>query len=845
MVPNFLNSTTNKTKTNPTTRTNSTSKSHTTSTNESHTLSTNDSKTATITMGVAYDELNKSAEYCEKLVEKYVERFQKGLNHGMWNTSLYIQSDDKSTLAQVEHVLKSVYSGDDSYYEPIRFSDVFLSKKCDVKNLPMLYAKEYENPIHTSFSGFSTALNTEELSLLAALPHRDIQGVQVSQHTSFGLTQNNSDKATSDNIEIGYILHRGEKTKQRFKISFDTLNHHLFVSGITGSGKSNSIKGILTRLQKQVPFLVIEPAKSEYKNLKLKIDDLQIFSPGDSDDILRLNPFVFEKQNELTRHIDTLKATFIAAFPMEGPMPYVLESALHKVYMDKGWDFKNERHPLFVESEFADYNQQSLLFPTIEDLYNVIDSVVETSRYHTELDSNLKAALKTRIKNLTLGAKGKIYNTRHCFSNKILFEKPTIIELSHIADDCEKSFLMGILLNKLYQYRQQQGDSNGELKHICVIEEAHRLLPNISLEIKSDEQNARGAAVQVFINMLAEIRSYGEGLVIADQIASKLHRDVIKNTGTKIIHRTMDKEDRDIIGHSINLSEDQILDIATLKAGEAIVHNAQVHEAFMVGMDNVTCDIAQKDEIKRFYKEFLESHKIYAYEYLFENRYALPISKKILIFIKNIPLIKRKELLLGLFKDILLDRPMQDIKESYNNISAAFESFTYNNAESGAKERLDSKDLGKACCYFFVETFREFDFLSNMTYFNNIGIYSDIIEVFCDFMFAMSCSDEKDIDECNKDIRKYFAYKNFKERFQSMNGYDRNCVDYTLLLEETISVMNFNEACKEILADTTKDVLDRINEILIKLGFIPNRLLQYSLFAIHFKDNKNFLNLVE
>ena len=535
---NLLNTTTNKsttnTKTTSKTRTNSTSKSRTTSTNESQTLSTNDAKTATITLGVTYDELNKSAEYCEKVVEKYVERFQKGLNHGMWNVALYIQSDEKSTLSQVEHILKSVYSGDESYYEAIRFSDVFTSKACDVKKLPMLYAKEYENPIHTSFSGFSTALNTEELSLLAALPHKDIQGVQVSQHTSFGLTQNiSSDDEVGENITIGNILHRGEKTQQRFKISFDTLNHHLFVSGITGSGKSNSIKGILTRLQGQIPFLVIEPAKSEYKNLKSQVENLQIFSPGNSDDILRLNPFVFEKQNELTSHVDTLKATFVAAFPMEGPMPYVLESALHRVYIDKGWDFKSESHPLFIEGKFADYNQQSVLFPTMEDLYRVVDSVVAESGYAEELDSNLKAALKTRIKNLTLGVKGKIYNTRHCFSNKILFEMPTIIELSHIADDCEKSFLMGILLNKLYQYRQQQGDSNNNLRHICVIEEAHRLLPNISLESKSDEQNAKGAAVQVFINMLAEIRAYGEGLVIADQIASKLHRDVIKNTGTK------------------------------------------------------------------------------------------------------------------------------------------------------------------------------------------------------------------------------------------------------------------------------------------------------------------------
>ena len=278
----------------------------------------------------------------------------------------------------------------------------------------------------------------------------------------------------------------------------------------------------------------------------------------------------------------------------------------------------------------------------------------------------------------------------------------------------------------------------------------------------------------------------------------------------------MDKEDREIIGHSMNLNEEQILDIATLKAGQAIVHNAQVHEAFMVGMDKVTCDMAQKDEIKRFYEEFLESHKIYAYEYLFEKKYKLPISKEILIFIKNEPVIKRKRLLLALFKDILLDRPLSDIKESYNKMSAIFKDFIYNNAESGVKEELDSKDLGKASCYLFMETFREFDFLSNMTYFDSIKIYERIIKAFCDFMLANN--DEKYTNACN-DIREYFSHENLKRRLLSMKYYNKNDVDYTLLLEETMQVMNCYGACQEILADEEKSKLDRIIEVLKKNRF--------------------------
>ncbi|WNL16888.1 helicase HerA domain-containing protein [Aliarcobacter cryaerophilus] len=324
----------------------STNKSRTNSTNESTSKNQNTSKTNTL--GITFDEINKSAEYCENLIDKYIERFQKGLNHGMWNTSLYIQSDDNTTLSELEHTLKSVYSGDETYFEAIRFSENLNdNKNIKIENLPMLYFdKSFKHPIHSSFSGFSNAINSEELSILSALPNNDIDGISVSKVSSFGLTQaKNIDKNTP--IEIGNVLNKKKATNQRFKLSLESLNSHLFVSGITGGGKSNTIKGILEKLpykdnlKKKIPFLVIEPAKSEYRHLLKKIPNLQIFRPGAKDDIFRFNPFVFEHSRKpnhpitLTKHVDMLKTTFSAAFPMYGPMPYILEEAIHKIYEKK------------------------------------------------------------------------------------------------------------------------------------------------------------------------------------------------------------------------------------------------------------------------------------------------------------------------------------------------------------------------------------------------------------------------------------------------------------------------------------------------------------------------------
>ena len=228
-----------------TTKTAATNKSKTNTTSYSATDSC--STTISSPFGSTVEEINKTAEYCESLIDKYIERFQKGMNYGMWNVSLYIQGEDTITLSELEHTLKSVYSGDETHYESIRFSDT-LPEDIEISEYPMIYFRDFEHPIHGSFGGLSSALNTEELSILTALPNNDVDGVSVSKVSDFGLTQSkNIEKYKS--IDIGMVLNKKKPTRQKFKLSTDALNSHLFVSGITGSGKSNTIKLILEQLQ--------------------------------------------------------------------------------------------------------------------------------------------------------------------------------------------------------------------------------------------------------------------------------------------------------------------------------------------------------------------------------------------------------------------------------------------------------------------------------------------------------------------------------------------------------------------------------------------------------------------
>lgn len=806
------------------TNTKGTSKSQSKTNSTTLTDSTNKSDTKTDTFGITFDEINKSAEYCEELIDHYIERFQKGLNHGMWNSSLYIEAKDETILSELEHTLKSVYSGDESYYETIRFSDTIydvekkISKNIDfdLRNLPMIYMKDsiLTHPIHPSFSGFSTAVNTEELSLLTALPNNDIDGISVSKISSFGLTQN----LKSDiSIDVGYILNKKKKTSQRFFLSKEAVNSHIFVSGLTGSGKSNTIKLILEQLNSkhQIPFLVIEPAKSEYKHLLSSIASLQIFRPGAKNDIFRFNPFIFEySKNEnsvsLIQHVDMLKTTFNSAFPMYGPMPYILEEAIHKIYEDKGWNFTTQHHSSYSFSEHADYDRKSMLFPTMDDLKNKIDSVVEDAGYYQDLENNIKAALKTRINNLTIGTKGKIFNSKHAFSSNTLFEKPTIIELSNIVDDEEKSFLMGLLLNKLYQYRLEQISGN-ELKHVTVIEEAHRLLPNLSVSNNQESSDTRAKAVETFTNVLAEIRSLGEGMIIADQIASKLHADVIKNTNVKILHRTMSKDDRDIVGEAVNLTENQILDVAELKTGEAIVHNKDIHQAFMVKIDEKKEILISAKELEGFYKDFLQKNENYKYEYIDEVSFY---NENYLVDIMNKKELLKRKMDLIEFLNIVLTK-------QYDLVQSKWDLF-YNKFNFKQKRVIS---------YQVAQLWRELNFIGNYEYYIDADSYIKTTKTFMKLIGAISQD-----KEWKKHVDKFvftYEHENVKSIYSSMQKYDNENIDYTLIILENLTnneeVWTLNQ---NIFEDDTLSFNKQCDIFTNKVFGINNDLLKKSLIAI-------------
>jgi len=498
-----------------------------------------------------FQKADRMAAHYVDMLEKYLGRFRIGRQLGMWQTGVYFLAPDEHTVERGAAVLTSLYAAEKNALEPLR------SHRCSASGAQ---------------SPFINLYNSREIEQLISLPGGEYNGFRLVEQPAFDAS---FDPRGAKPIDIGAIVSAGREGAHRFSVSADDLVKHALVAGVTGSGKTNTVFNMLVSLyaQCQIPFLVIEPAKSEYRSLLRTIPDLCVFTLGEerpeASSPFRINPFAFPKGISLQTHIDYLKAVFNASFVMYAPMPYVLEDCLYRIYEDKGWNLVTSQNSR---------GETGAAFPTLLDLYNKIDPVVDVLGYESRTALDIKAALKTRINNLCVGGKGLMLNTPVSTPFHEIMQKPTVLELKSMGNEDEKVFMMGLVLTALYEYYEAGNPSSKGLNHLTVIEEAHRLLKNVPTEKTSEDMaNIKGKGVETFCNLLSEIRAYGEGILVAEQIPSKLAPDVVKNTSLKIMHRIVSKEDRDVMGDAMNMDAAQKRYAVSLETGEAC--------AFSEGLD--------------------------------------------------------------------------------------------------------------------------------------------------------------------------------------------------------------------------------------------------------------------
>jgi hypothetical protein len=535
-------------------------------------------KNVPIASNVTAEQVDRQAQYCVELLEKQLERLNRGKAQGMWQTDVHLFAATETGLDRARALCNAVFAGEDSTPEPVR------TFKC-VSAAPPTGAHQ-----------FATLLNSHELAVLVQLPREEMPGYAVRDYARFDVAlPSPMPTGAGEVINIGGVMDGATPTGNTFAIQRADFAKHGLVVGVTGSGKTNTLFYLLNQLWDEgrgVPFMVIEPAKAEYRDLRTVpgFEKLRVFTLGDERWApFRLNPFEFEIGDAENRvhvqtHIDYLKSVFNAAFVLYAPMPYVLETCLHEIYQDKGWDLttsQNRRLPPQERGNEACWP----VFPTLADLYRKIDEVVDRLGYEERIQMDVKAGLKTRIGSLRLGGKGLMLDVRHSVPMKELLSQPTVLELERIGNDDEKAFLIGLLLTRLYEFRVVQaraGSAKGDLQHVAVVEEAHRLLKNVSTEVGTEEANVKGQAVESFANMLSEIRAYGQGVLIAEQIPSKLAPDAVKNTNLKVLHRVVAQDDRDMMGGTMNLDDRQKRFVTSLRTGQAVVYAEGADRPYLV-----------------------------------------------------------------------------------------------------------------------------------------------------------------------------------------------------------------------------------------------------------------------
>lgn len=369
-------------------------------------------------------------------------------------------------------------------------------------------------------------------------------------------------KVEEQTINLGTIFHMNHEETLPVTLDSNSLTSHVFITGSTGSGKSNTVYQLLDEaISKNKKFLVIEPAKGEYKKVFTNKDGVIVYGTNPNfTTLLKINPFSFPENIHVLEHMDRLVEIFNVCWPMYAAMPAVLKEAIEKSYEDAGWDLTKSENP-----------KGNNIYPTFADVAQNIKIIIDTSEYDNENKGAYKGSLLTRLKSLTNGLNGQIF-TSTGIEDKKLFDENVIIDLSRVGSQETKSLLMGILVLKLQEYRMAKGGMNADLTHITVLEEAHNLLKRTSTEQSSESANLAGKSVEMLTNAIAEMRTYGEGFIIADQAPALLDMAVIRNTNTKIIMRLPDLNDRELVGKAANLNDDQITELAKLPCGVAAVY---------------------------------------------------------------------------------------------------------------------------------------------------------------------------------------------------------------------------------------------------------------------------------
>ena len=546
------------------------------------------SSTATIgrNEGITQNFGNYAIKHALEILEQQTKRYEQSTALGLWDFAAYVLSEDVNTARNVAHTYLALTQGPDSnlstaavnvwrgdggpqmgaaasicgYLRELRHPLFGLD--------PAILESEDEETkaycVYPATVTATTALSGKELAYSLNFPKKSVPGLPVIECAAFGRNVSTFDGTQpTTGLTLGKVFHMHREEPVKVLLQKDSLASHVFVTGSTGAGKTNTVCRILDQaLEKDVKFLVVEPAKGEYKSVYGGVEGVRVFGTNPAAaPLLRINPFSFPEGVHVLEHLDRLVEIFNVCWPMYAAMPAVLKDAVSRSYADCGWDLATSENPFGPG-----------LWPTFADVARNVREILDESEYDAENKGAYKGSLLTRLQSLTNGLNGMMLVADEVPAEQ-LFDENCVVDLSRVGSAETKSLLMGLLVVKLQEHRMATSPGmNLPLRHLTVLEEAHNLLKRTSGEQAGEGGNLAGKSVEMISNAIAEMRTYGEGFVIADQAPGLLDMAAIRNTNTKIIMRLPDLSDRELAGRAANLNDRQITELARLPKGVAAVY---------------------------------------------------------------------------------------------------------------------------------------------------------------------------------------------------------------------------------------------------------------------------------
>lgn len=447
---------------------------------------------------------------------------------------------------------------------------------------------------------FSRIWNTEEIAPFFRIM---IPGYEILQ--SIRKETDARINTQGKTIGIGREWFRADRS---IEVSLENLKKHMFVSGVSGSGKTTAILNLLIQLWGDlgIPFLIIEPAKTEYRILKVLKEskqpnakklakDLQIYTLGNETiSPFRFNPFEFPNNISLNEHISSIESCFRGAIPMFNPLPAILAESLENIYDQLGW-------------MGTDTGGTDLEIPTMLDLFNELEEVFLNKEYDSEVKGNLKSAIEVRIGQLLRRSIGPMFNAKRSFPDiNHLMQAPVVLEMDYLNED-QANLMTMFILASIREHIRASRQLGSSLQHVIVLEEAHNIVGKVSEQVSTeDNANPKIEATKYLSRFLAEVRALGEGLVVADQLPSAMAPEVIKNTNVKLIHRIVAADDREEIGYTMLLEQEMYEDMARIPPGESYLFMEGMYKPIKVKEINVPKVYDLKDKFSPSHLEIKE-----------------------------------------------------------------------------------------------------------------------------------------------------------------------------------------------------------------------------------------------